>query len=45
MIKENELSIMDTTIAKGIAIVLMLIHHLFAFPDRLQIDILSQGII
>lgn len=26
----------DTSIAKGIAIILMLIHHLFAFPDRIQ---------
>lgn len=27
-----------TKIAKGIAILLMLTHHLFAFPDRIHLD-------
>ena len=27
-----------TKIAKGVAILLMLTHHLFAFPDRIHLD-------
>ncbi|MCB2293945.1 acyltransferase [Clostridium algoriphilum] len=34
--KNFEFTKTHTQIAKGIAIILMMIHHLFAFPDRIQ---------
>lgn len=34
--KEYEFTKGHTQIAKGVAITLMMIHHLFAFPDRIQ---------
>ena len=45
--KDYEFTKTHTQIAKGIAITLMMIHHLFRFPDRIQdvsyISILSIG--
>ncbi|MBY7737457.1 acyltransferase family protein [Paenibacillus polymyxa] len=38
---DKELKLVETNIAKGIAVVLLLIHHLFAFPDRLKYDYVS----
>jgi len=35
-IKKYEFTKLHTQIAKGIAITLMMIHHLFAFPYRIQ---------
>ena len=32
----NSPSLEDTLAAKGAAIILMLVHHLFAFPERLH---------
>lgn len=36
--RKLEFSKQDTAIAKGTAIILMMVHHLFAFPDRLAED-------
>lgn len=36
--KQLELTREDTKMVKGMAIILMLIHHLFAFPDRIHFD-------
>ena len=33
--KEESFSRTDTKIIKGVAIILMLMHHLWAFPDRI----------
>ncbi|WP_336077897.1 acyltransferase family protein [Paenibacillus sp. 203] len=38
---DKELKLAETNIAKGIAVILLLIHHLFAFPDRLKYDYVS----
>ncbi|MEJ3720846.1 acyltransferase family protein [Paenibacillus polymyxa] len=38
---DKELKLVETNIAKGIAVILLLIHHLFAFPDRLKYDYVS----
>ncbi|QOH60379.1 acyltransferase family protein [Paenibacillus polymyxa] len=38
---DKELKLIETNIAKGIAVILLLIHHLFAFPDRLKYDYVS----
>ncbi|MEK3851992.1 acyltransferase family protein [Paenibacillus sp. FSL R7-0340] len=41
MHNDKELKLEETNIAKGIAVILLLIHHLFAFPDRLKYDYVS----
>ena len=33
--QKNKFSIDDTCVLKGVAIILMFMHHLFAFPDRI----------
>ncbi|MGR6127812.1 acyltransferase family protein [Paenibacillus sp. SER-28] len=38
---DKELKLAETNIAKGIAVILLLIHHLFAFPDRLKYEYVS----
>ncbi|MGG4219015.1 acyltransferase family protein [Paenibacillus jamilae] len=38
---DKELKLVETNIAKGIAVILLLVHHLFAFPDRLKYDYVS----
>lgn len=35
----------DTKIVKGFAIILMLYHHLFAFPNRLAVDVSYEALI
>lgn len=39
--KQLEFTREDTRIIKGIAVILMFIHHLFAFPDRIHYDYIS----
>lgn len=34
--RSNEFTKAHTQVAKGVAIILMMIHHLFAFPERIQ---------
>jgi hypothetical protein len=38
---ENELTLVETNIAKGVAVLLLLVHHLFSFPERLKYDYIS----
>lgn len=41
--KQFDFTPTDTKIAKGVAIILMIVHHLFAFPKRINFDYISFG--